>query len=216
MILLDYNKGIHYKSGKQYDVIDDIIVTPFWTEEFCTNLIQIADFYSEYFRKEIAFKDKTDRYLGWHDLNLEHVSPIFFHEYTRHYKHHLTPILEQVFGVSPKQNFKDHTSFSFGHVTGWFSPFIIKYDQIGQSSSAHNDFSQFTLNIKLNNNYSGSELYFPRQNFSNKDIPVGHAVIWPSTVSHPHLATPLEHGTKYSFISWTWPPNWQKSGIENL
>lgn len=215
MILLDYNKGIHNKSGQEYEVYDDIIVTPFWTEEFCKDLIQVADFYSEYFKKEIVFPDKKYKDVGWHDLNVEHISPIFFLEFTRHYKKHLFPILEQVYGVGPVKKLSEMNTFLFGHVSGWFSPFIIKYDQMGQSARPHNDVSQFTLNIKLNNSYTGAELCFPRQKFSNKDVPLGHAVIWPSAVTHPHLATPLESGIKYSFLSWTWPPNWQKNGIEN-
>ena len=60
----------------------------------------------------------------------------------------------------------------------------------------------------LNDNYKGSLLKFPRQNFDNKDIPKGWSMVWPSTVTHPHETTPLKKGTKYTLSSWSHPPSW--------
>jgi curved DNA-binding protein CbpA len=91
-----------------------------------------------------------------------------------------------------------------------------KYDQIGQENNLHNDASLVTLNIKLNNDYQGCELLFPRQQFNSKDVPTGYAMIWPSVVSHPHVTTPLTLGRKLSIVSWTWPPEWSKTGIPNI
>ena len=45
MIFLDYQKGIHPECGIKYDVVDDIIITPFWTQEFCADLIKISELY---------------------------------------------------------------------------------------------------------------------------------------------------------------------------
>ena len=66
----------------------------------------------------------------------------------------------------------------------------------------HHDIAQVSASIKLNNDYEGAELEFPRQKFSNREIPVGHMLAWPSLVTHPHLSTPITRGVKYSATVW--------------
>ena len=68
--------------------------------------------------------------------------------------------------------------------------------------------SRFTLNVKLNTDFEGAELHFPRQKWSNKDIPKGWCFVWPSQVTHPHEADPLISGVKYTLASWTHPIKW--------
>ena len=65
--------------------------------------------------------------------------------------------------------------------------------------------SKVTLSVKLNNDYTGGEITFPRQNFTNKDIPVGCALFWPGDVTHPHKITPVVSGTKYTVVGFTLP-----------
>ena len=67
----------------------------------------------------------------------------------------------------------------------------------------HSDISLVSGSVKLNDEYEGGELYFPRQNFSNKDIPVGKCILFPSQVTHPHTSTELLSGTKWSLTMWT-------------
>jgi len=57
--------------------------------------------------------------------------------------------------------------------------------------------------IKLNNEYSGGLLNFPRQNVTNESLEVGDAVFWPAQVTHPHESLFLESGIKYSLVLWT-------------
>ena len=44
---------------------------------------------------------------------------------------------------------------------------------------------------------------FERQNFSNKDVPVGKCIIWPSMVTHGHECKELKSGVKYSLTMWS-------------
>ena len=60
-----------------------------------------------------------------------------------------------------------------------------------------------TGSVKLNNDYVGADLLFPRQNISNKDVPVGRAIIFPGQVTHGHECTELKSGIKYSLTMWT-------------
>lgn len=203
-MIIDYNKAIDPRCGKEFYVHNDIIVTPFWTEEFCQLVIDLADMHHANFNKNIYFKGGTQgkKGIGWHDILLDSISQELFEEFVSQYKRMICPLIGEVYQ-------------SGDPVTGWFSPYIIKYDEIGQENNLHNDASLITLNIKLNNDYTGCELIFPRQDFNSKVVPTGHAMIWPSTVSHPHVTTQLTSGRKLSIVSWTWPPEWTKTGIPN-
>lgn len=193
-MIVDYKKGIHPECGKKYEVVKDIIMTPFYTEKFCDEIVKTAKFYDNKFGPGITYRDKD--YLNkkpWDVLYMSRISHIFFEEFVEHYKKCLCPIIAKTF--APEQ------------VKGWFSPFVIKYEK-GDEVALHNDTSEFTMNVKLNTNYEGSDLYFPRQKFNNKVVPKGWCIIWPSTVTHPHQASKLTKGKKYTLASWTHPYSW--------
>jgi predicted 2-oxoglutarate/Fe(II)-dependent dioxygenase YbiX len=81
--------------------------------------------------------------------------------------------------------------------------FVIKYESGGQESlRLHHDVAQVSASIKLNDDYEGAVLEFPRQGVSNADIPVGSLLAWPSLVTHPHHSTPITRGVKYSLTMW--------------
>ncbi len=182
--------------------MDDIIVTPFWTEEFCNDIVKLSTVNQNKFTNNIQFVSTGYKKLGWDDLDIGKLDHNFFQNYVTHFEEDVINILHECYTPT------------FGNIGGWFSPYIIRYTDKGQKADLHHDISHITINIKLNKEYQGCDLYFPRQNFDTKDIPVGYAVIWPSTVTHPHGSTELLEGTKYSFISWTWPPSWEQSGLK--
>jgi hypothetical protein len=204
-MIIDYRKAVHPDCGKKYYLHNDIIVTPFWTEEFCQTIIDLADMYNADFKKNVQFRggEQYKTGIGWHDISLSKISTVLFEEFVKQYQTLICPLVSEVYQGGDL-------------ITGWFSPFIIKYDMIGQQNNLHNDVSLITLNIKLNSNYEGCDLIFPRQDFNSKIVPTGHAMIWPSTVTHPHVTNPLISGRKLSVISWTWPPSWEKEGISNI
>ena len=82
--------------------------------------------------------------------------------------------------------------------------FVMKYTVDTQRSLAlHNDASLVTASVKLNDDYEGAELVFPRQKKTNKDVPVGEAILFPGQVTHGHKCEELTSGTKYSLTIWT-------------
>jgi hypothetical protein len=198
MYPLHYKTAIHPDCGKEVEIHKDIIITPFYTEEFCDELIKLAKFYDDKFTAYIVYsKEKTHELTHnspWETLFYSRISPLLFEAFCEHYQKYLCPVLEQHFLAT--------------RVVGWFSPMIIKYSHRGQEVTLHNDTSGFTFNIKLNTNYEGSVLEFPRQNWNNKKVPRGWCYIWPSRVTHPHRATPLKKGIKYTLSSWTHPVAW--------
>lgn len=87
--------------------------------------------------------------------------------------------------------------------------FIIKYTKDTQQSlDLHHDHSLVTGSIKLSDNYTGGDLFFPRQNYSNKETNIGDLLIWPGQVTHPHESLILKSGIKHSFVLWTKRSHW--------
>jgi hypothetical protein len=59
-----------------------------------------------------------------------------------------------------------------------------------------------SMSVKLNDNYTGAELEFPRQGVTNASLAIGEVVAWPSLVTHPHASAPITSGVKYSLTIW--------------
>ena len=82
--------------------------------------------------------------------------------------------------------------------------FALKYSEDTQRVlKVHHDDSFISGSIKLNSSYHGAELFFPRQNFTNKNIPVGDLLLWPGQITHEHGSATLLSGKKYSVTIWT-------------
>ena len=84
------------------------------------------------------------------------------------------------------------------------SAFAIKYSIDTQRTlKIHHDDSYISGSIKLNSDYQGAELFFPRQGFDNTEIDVGDIILWPGDITHRHGCSVLESGEKYSLTLWT-------------
>ena len=82
--------------------------------------------------------------------------------------------------------------------------FLMKYSEDTQKTlGLHNDASMVTGSVKLNDDYEGATLYFPRQGISNKDVPIGKMILFPGQVTHGHYVDELKSGTKYSATFWS-------------
>ena len=82
--------------------------------------------------------------------------------------------------------------------------FVMKYTLDTQTSLGyHTDASLVTGSVKLNSNYEGGELVFPRQKFDNRSVSNGACILFPSEVTHGHKVDPLISGEKYSLTMWT-------------
>ena len=204
-LIADYRKAVHPECGKKVKIYKDIIITPFYTTKFCDELVEMAKFYREKYTANIRYtndnthnRDISDK-SPWDTLFFSRISHILFQNFCEHYKKYLCPVLDKHFYPE--------------NIAGWFSPMIIRYSRPGQDVTLHTDASLFTLNVKLNTEFEGCELEFPRQGWSNKDIPKGWCFIWPSKVTHPHKANPLISGTKYTLGSWTHPSAWNSDDV---
>jgi hypothetical protein len=153
------------------------------TEEACNYLVEFGKASSKW-RKLVK-----DKLYSTVDLHLNEELPNVYSELEFAILNHIMPKVEKewlVPNVAIRQLF------------------MVYYSKKVQTNlKLHHDDSFITMSVKLNNEYTGAELYFPRQKFSNKTIPVGNILIWPSQITHPHQCTTLESGEKFSLTVWT-------------
>lgn len=167
------------------EVATDIICTPFLTKEFTDTIVNILENNTVWTRNtgdknystQDFFFSKTEEYKDIHFLIEDAI------------QERIVPILYEIW------------SFDELNITQLFA---VKYSLTTQKSLAiHNDDSFITMSIKLNNDYDGGVLEFPRQSFTNKEVSPGDLLIWPSRLTHPHRSTELTSGEKYSITIWT-------------
>lgn len=86
---------------------------------------------------------------------------------------------------------------------------LLRY-KVGEFFNCHTDFvpghpdlvsRQLSVVVFCNGNFTGGELYFPRQKVKIKPE-AGDVVLFPSSITHPHASLPVREGTKYSVVTW--------------
>lgn len=162
-------------------IANEMLLIDYKTPEQCQELIDIAE-----------------RHGGWephyadlfpsHDIHLKELG--LMEEADDFFKVVVKPIIEKYW----KPMLHTHLRKAFA----------MKYSPDTQKTlGLHNDSSMVTGSVKLNDDYEGATLYWPRQGINNKDIPVGKMVLFPGMVTHGHYVDELKSGTKYSATFWT-------------
>ena len=165
----------------------EILLAKFMTKEMCADIIELAELTA---RRGDGFKPLPgDNYPG-QEIRIREMDRNLYYAIEDNLQKYIFPALEKYY--DPLRMF------------GIRDLFIIKYDISSQKSlNLHNDISLVSGSVKLNDDYSGAELFFPRQQIFNKDIEVGDLLLWPSQVTHPHESLPILSGKKYSLVLWT-------------
>ena len=173
---------IIYTPTKRYEKLsDDIILIDYLTPYMCDSLIELSERHGGY--KNLEGDDVPAHEMRLKELQLWDVT-------AQYWENHVKQIVSEYWECCSINGLRD--------------AFIIKYTMNGQKTlRLHSDISLVSGSVKLNDEYEGGELYFPRQNFSNKDVPVGKCILFPSQVTHPHTSTELLSGTKWSLTMWT-------------
>ena len=173
--------GFRYSRVRRYEELsEDILLIDFMSRDMCENMISLAE--KEKFHilegdKVPAQELRLKRIGLWEDLERHWISSIRDIVYK-----HWNPC----------------------HLYGLRDAFIIKYEMDKQRElRLHNDASLVTGSVKLNDDYEGGILEFPRQGITNEDIPVGKCILFPGQVTHAHTSTELQSGIKYSLTIWS-------------
>lgn len=180
-MVLGYRNARDARSGIE-EVSADLLVTPFWTPEMCGAVIRAAE--------EVGgFTADPDDPVPGYEVSLAVISPKLYDDLQNDLGARIWPQLRTVWPLVDYHGVRD--------------AFVIKYSLDTQTElRLHHDVAQVSASVKLNDDYEGAELDFPRQHFTNASIPVGSLLVWPSLVTHPHQTQPLVSGVKYSLTIW--------------
>lgn len=177
-----YPQKFFIGNNLKYDVIgNEIIMVDYMTKDQCEDMIDKSE-------RVGGFEPGIDDPVPGQELTIDLINL-----YEAAYIHWLKEIRPVIADFWNPQN-----------TMGLRYAFLIKYDMEGQRSLPfHTDHSLVTGSVKLNDNYTGGELVFPRQNVSNKEVPVGKCILFPGQVTHGHQSLELQSGTKYSLTLWS-------------
>lgn len=170
------------KVDLSYDeVAQDILVTKLLTPAQCDDLIELSDKYGNWGSLE------GDKFPA-QEIRLKQLG--ILGDYEAMWENHLAKICEKHWYPVEYMGLRD--------------AFTMRYAMDTQKSlGLHTDASLITGSVKLNDNYEGATLHFPRQEFTNLDVPVGSCILFPSQVTHGHFVDELTSGVKYSLTMWT-------------
>jgi len=172
---------ITYSSSSVYEKIsDDMLLIDFMSADMCEKMISLSE---KHTFKSLSYDKVKGQELRLREFGL-------WDELEDHWNTNIYPIV--------------HEFWNPCHMWGMRDAFLIKYEMDKQRDlPLHNDASLVTGSVKLNDDYEGGVLEFPRQKLSNKDIPIGKCILFPGQVTHGHLSTPITEGTKYSLTIWS-------------
>lgn len=163
-----------------YEVSTDIYGLPIFSKVFCDSVIRIAE-NSNKWGKERHESYKTN------DIQLDVLGIDDFMNSC--IKFLLMPIFDKIWSIGQDLDFSAEN-------------FIIKYELENQRMlHLHHDDSDITVNINLNNQYEGGEVYFPRQKSKIDNKNVGHGLIHPGKITHIHGSLPIFFGVRYRLVS---------------
>ena len=172
---------IVYNTSQQFEILqNDMLLIDFMSEDMCKKMISLSE--------KHTFKSLSYDKVKGQELRLKEFG--LWEELEEHWNTHIYPIVSEFWTPC--------------HMWGMRDAFLIKYEMDKQRDlPLHNDASLVTGSVKLNDDYEGGILEFPRQKLSNKDIPIGKCILFPGQVTHGHLSTPITKGTKYSLTIWS-------------
>jgi len=179
--VLGYVDAVDDRTGSS-ELGDDLFTVPFWNPRFCQAIIRAAEAVGSF-----EFHD-SDPVPG-HEVSLAVISPRLFEAVQHDIGARVWPQLRERWPLIDYHGIND--------------AFVIKYKTGEQEElRLHHDVAQVSASVKLNDDYEGAELEFPRQNVTNALVPVGTLLAWPSLVTHPHRSAPITNGVKYSLTIW--------------
>jgi hypothetical protein len=180
-----YNIYIPKQEYRDLHILDRdiLLVYNFLTKDYCDELIEEAEAFNKW--EQLP----NDKFPGM-EIRLNKLRSRFFDIFQKAYEEKLVSIVEKYWHPLEMYGIRDL--------------FAIKYSLGEQTKlNLHHDMSLVSGSMKLNDDYQGGVLKFPRQGVDNSQTPVGSIVIWPGQVTHGHECTEIISGTKYGLTLWT-------------
>lgn len=168
--------------NKNLVVLDkDMLVVDFMTQSQCEELIELSEKHGDW--GSLSYDKFPAQEIRVKELGL-------WEEVEKRWEEYINPIVERYWHPLAMYGLRD--------------AFTMRYSVDTQKSlNLHHDASLVTGSVKLNEDYIGADLVFPRQGITNADVPVGACILFPGQVTHGHECTELIDGIKYSLTMWT-------------
>ncbi|PRP95164.1 2OG-Fe(II) oxygenase [Enhygromyxa salina] len=177
--------GDHFVERALHTWAPDLYSFPFLSRAFVDYLVWLGDAVG---RWEPAPGDD----YGAPELRLRSISPGLEDVLAALLERHVNPVLRRL--------------YLGAYEVGWMQPpFLIRYDMHRQQDmDLHYDGqSELTIAVALNDSFEGGHLEFPRQGFRSDVVPIGHALVFPGSVSHLHRALAIRQGERRALTIWT-------------
>ena len=171
-----------YAMTEKYEVIaNEMLLIDYKTSEQCKEWIDISENHG-------GWDPHPDDDFPSHDIHLKKLG--LWKEAEQHWSEVVAPIIQKYW--KPMKHYHLRKAYT------------MKYSEDTQLSlGLHCDAAMVTGSVKLNDDYEGGILHWPRQEFNNSHIPVGKMILFPSMVTHGHYVDELTKGTKYSATFWS-------------
>jgi hypothetical protein len=183
----------HAAKSHEWDLMADelgypghtqVFAWPFFTEDFCKEIINVCETEGKWTQKRHEFYPTTDMLLDTVGLN---------DMYEKVLQKHCYPAAMGFYALEGK---------NWESLRG--ENFIIKYKADGQPHlSLHHDYSRITFVANLTQygkDYEGGGTYFKRQNILHRGE-LGDVSVHPGNITHKHGSRPVTSGTRYIIVS---------------
>ena len=172
-----------YVQYDQYEEIGpDMLLVDFATEDQCKRLIELGE-------QNGSWHPHPNDAFPSHDIHLKLI-PGLWEEMSVHWEQVIAKITGKYWQPSVHHHLR--------------KAFLMKYSNDTQKTlGLHNDTALVTGSVKLNDDYEGGTLIWPRFGITNKDIPIGKMILFPGQLTHGHRVDELTSGTKFSLTFWT-------------
>jgi hypothetical protein len=162
----------------------DILISSFWTPEFCATIIRAAESADSWvvadsheLSSEVRLDALSPRLVALLEDDLEsRIWPLA----VGHWRHAALARLNQIVVVRRE--------------AGEGTPGLDSDEDMGELCGS----------IRLNDGYHGGGLLFPRQQWNSRETPVGSLSIWPA-FTHPHRPESVTRGVEY-LLNLLWGP----------
>lgn len=174
---------------------DNIYNFQLFNEQFCKDIIQIAESYGKWYKVD---SDNKDSRLG--DNYYENVPTVDIHLFEISMQKPWEKIVELYIAPVVSYLYDNYKTIGIN------MSFIVKYDTINQKSlQPHHDASTYTVNVALNAgngiDYDGGGCRFIRQNYVLKNQNPGMCCIHPGRLTAYHEGLPVTSGKRYILVS---------------
>jgi len=159
-----------------------------FTPLFCEHLIATANAANQW----SSGRNEDERVGGYENVPTQdiHMNQFGWEEqWVYVLKNVLAPLIERQYrGIS----FKAEINIAF----------VVKYSMDGQRDlRPHNDASQVTTTVLLNDAFTGGGVQFTRYNCTHVSREPGFLLMHPGRVTHNHLAYPITSGKRFVIVS---------------